>query len=181
MTGRFYLLLAESKRTRPSWLHMHMPETHPVTTFRSLTRRLVEHRLCLERDVRAGIIPAAALTVVDRAYTDMANRLEVARVEIEAAGPSVRSASVVPGFIGSCARMEQQLYAALYTGARRPALERSVARVRASGEALLERLRAHLDCAARAGRGGSAVPPPLPHASRSAASGSTRDARRAGR
>ena len=66
-----------------------------MTGFREVRRQLAQHRICLERDTAAGIIPEPAFTAIDACYADIAQLLDTARVEVEAAGPGLE-----PGFVG---------------------------------------------------------------------------------
>jgi len=110
-----------------------------MRTFSDASLRLAEYRICLERDVAAGIIPEPAFARVDACYVSISTMLEIARVELEAAGPA-RERAFTTRFVGGGAALARCMYKAT----RRPVcleeLERIAAEVSGKARALKEYL-----------------------------------------
>jgi hypothetical protein len=107
-------------------------------------RQLVEHRLCLERDVAAGIVPVAGFAAVDGVFGELSTLLEAARVELEAAGPAALEPGFVVPFVGGCGALDRQMFSAMYGELDPVRLGQLAAELRAEGRALLESLRARV-------------------------------------
>lgn len=110
-----------------------------MTGFRDVRQQLARHRICLERDTAAGLIPEAAFTAVDRCFADLAHLLDTARVEVEAAGPRM-DLDFVNLFVGGCARLDREMFAAMYLDQRADRLARRALRLRREARALHEHL-----------------------------------------
>ncbi|MCH7946118.1 MAG: hypothetical protein IIC73_08925 [Armatimonadetes bacterium] len=115
-----------------------------MRTFSDATRRLAEYRICLERDVEAGIIPGTASAAVDACYVSLSTMLESARVELEAAGPDAQEQPFMDRFVGSWATLARHMFTAMYRQGDPRDLERTAAHVTGSGRALIEYLWTHI-------------------------------------
>ena len=102
-------------------------------------RRLAQHRICLERDTAAGIIPRPAFAAIDGCYDDLMRLLETARVELEAVGPALEP-EFVGLFVGGCARLDRQMFAAMYRSGPAAELSALAARLRREARTLREHL-----------------------------------------
>ena len=116
-----------------------------MQTFRGLRRKLAQFRICLERDVRAGVVPPEAFAEVDGCYAELDSALEAARIELEAAGPPSGE------LVGSCMAAHAALGRRMFRATRQHearALVLVAARQRAAARALLHELRGELVSAA---------------------------------
>lgn len=115
-----------------------------MRTFSEAGRRLAEYRICLERDVEGGIIPAPAFVAVDACYVSLSTMLDSARIELEAAGPAVQEPAFIARFLGGWSKLARHMFAAMYQQRDLEELERTAADVSGRGRALMEHLCARI-------------------------------------
>lgn len=108
--------------------------------FSDAHRRLAEYRICLERDVEGGIIPAPVFTTVDACYANLSVILDWARVELEAAGLATQQEVRMGQFLRGWSRLATRMFAATHQQHDLEKLERTAAEVAAGGRAVVERL-----------------------------------------
>lgn len=106
--------------------------------FSAARRRLAEYRICLERDVAAGLIPAPAFVAVDACYASLSTMLESARVKLEAAGPEVQQEAFATRCAGGWTRLARHMFAAMYRQRDPAELERVAAEISGKSRALME-------------------------------------------
>jgi len=108
--------------------------------FSDAHRRLAEYRICLERDVEGGIIPAPVFATVDACYVNLSATLDWARVELEAAGLAKQEEVRMGQFLRGWGRLATRMFAATYQEHDLEELERTAAEVTAGGRVVVERL-----------------------------------------
>ncbi len=112
--------------------------------FSDARRRLAEYRICLERDVEDGIIPAPAFAVVDACYVSLSVMLDSARIELEAAGPEAQERALIARFLGGSGQLARHMFAVTYQQRDLQELERTAAYVSGRGRAMMEQLWARI-------------------------------------
>lgn len=121
-----------------------------VSLFAGARRRVEQWRICLERDVNSGIIPAQAQNEVDRCYVTVALLLDEASVEMEAVGSlSHRDEERGAQFVEGCLSLAQRMSGATYSEACPLALRRAAARLCAQARDLRRDLWVWLECVAQ--------------------------------
>jgi hypothetical protein len=121
-------------------LATHSQKGPTVLKFSDARRRLAEYRICLERDVDGGLIPAPAFAAVDACYLSLSATLDTARIELEAAGPAAQEQALMGRFLGAWGELARTMFAATYQPRNLQELERTAAQVSDRGRAILERL-----------------------------------------
>ena len=112
--------------------------------FSDAGRRLAQYRICLERDVEGGIIPAPAFAAVDACYLSLSAMLDAARIELEAAGPAVQERAFMAVFLEGWGRLARHMFAAVYQQRDLEELERTAAEINGRGHAMMEHLWARI-------------------------------------
>jgi hypothetical protein len=118
-----------------------------MISFDRAVYRIVQYRICLERDARRGIIAGSVAGQLDRCFRDLGDRLEFARVELEGAGLG-RRRRLAGAFVTACAELARSLFLAIY---REPDSRKLIARsesLDAEAVQLTNRLKARLHRAA---------------------------------
>lgn len=115
-----------------------------MRTFSEARRRLAQYRICLERDVEGGIIPAPSFAAVDACYVSLSTMLDSARIELEAAGPAVWERAVMALFLAGWGRLARNMFAAMYQQRDPEELERTAVEISGRGRAMMEHLWARI-------------------------------------
>lgn len=120
-----------------------------MNRFDRLARRVAQYRICLERDVKGGLLDARAQAPVATCFVALERLLESARIEIEGAWPGrdarVRLERLV---VGGCAALARRMFELMARRADATTLVAAARAIRIETLALEQRLQARLRRAA---------------------------------
>lgn len=119
-----------------------------MQTFGDARRRLAEYRICLERDVRSGRVPAPAAVAVDECYVSLAGILDEARLQLEAAGPAAQDGAFMGLFVSGCVMLGRRLARAVERREEPGALQALAVEVTVKARELMDHLWMRLERAA---------------------------------
>ena len=109
-------------------------------------KRIIQYRICLERDVEHGVVSHASSVAVDRIFRSLSADLEYAQYEL--AGLVGPGGAFRQHFVGGYAQLARTMFLAMYRDDDSGRLARLAHSLEAEARVLMEQLRIRIESAA---------------------------------